>query len=155
MQWHIHALDNGLEDWVDHGVEFYIKRFRHPFEVNVFSYPLPKKKRLPSINTLEAESQILLQPLQKQDFVVCLDEHGSSFSSIELATKISQWHHNAHRICFLLGGPDGNHHDTKTRANMKLSLSRMTMPHGLARLVLIEQLYRAMTLMCHHPYHRP
>ena len=83
-----------------------------------------------------------------------LDERGKPLSSRELAARLSDWLSDGRDIAFAIGGPDGVSEACRERAEFTLSLSRMTLPHGLARVVLAEQLYRAATLLSGHPYHR-
>lgn len=155
MQCHIHAIGDTVDTWCKDGIHFYKKRFTYPFTLEIFTYPTPKRStHLGQQDYLEKEKTQLLENIRSNDIVVCLDERGQSLSSLEFAHKLSQWQHESSRVCFLIGGPDGHHSATRESARLMLSLSSFTLPHGLARLVLVEQLYRAMSIAKNHPYHR-
>lgn len=155
MQFHIHAMGESLDAWTQEGIRNYEKRFSPPYTVEIHTYPIPKRQQSQNILAYqEKEHHLLTSSLKKSDLVICLDEQGKHFTSQSFANQIGNWQNQYSRICFLLGGPDGHHTSTIHQAQIRLSLSPFTMPHGLARLVLIEQLYRAMTLLKKHPYHR-
>lgn len=102
-----------------------------------------------------AEARLLARLSDGADVSVALDEGGRQVSSIEFANRIAGWRDDGRRqIAFLIGGADGHASDTLDRADLKLSLGALTWPHMLARAMLCEQLYRAMTILSGHPYHR-
>ena len=101
----------------------------------------------------EAEAQELLNRVGAARLVV-LDEEGKSLTSYEFTAMISRLRDEALDVAFAIGGPDGHGDALKKAAHLQLSLGRMTLPHGLVRIVLAEQLYRAMTIIQGHPYHR-
>jgi len=100
------------------------------------------------------EGRKLLDSLRPTEFVVLLDERGHSLTSRELGARLAEWQTAGRDLCFLIGGPDGVSDEVRQRADFSWSLSRMTLPHGLARVMFGEQLYRAWTLTQGHPYHR-
>ena len=102
----------------------------------------------------EAEGELILARLEKGELVVLLDERGRQLSSRGLADKLSQWQGDGRDLCFVIGGPDGVSEACRQRADFTWSLSQLTLPHGLARVLLAEQLYRAYSLQVGHPYHR-
>ncbi len=101
----------------------------------------------------ESEAQELLKKLGGSR-LVALDEEGKSLTSYEFTAMMSRLRDEALDVAFAIGGPDGHGEALKKAAHFQLSLGRMTLPHGLVRIVLAEQLYRAMTIMQGHPYHR-
>ena len=101
----------------------------------------------------EAEAQELLKKVGGSRLIV-LDEEGKSLTSYEFTAMISRLRDEALDVAFAIGGPDGHGDALKKAAHLQLSLGRMTLPHGLVRIVLAEQLYRAMTIIQGHPYHR-
>jgi 23S rRNA (pseudouridine1915-N3)-methyltransferase len=103
---------------------------------------------------VETEARKLLTALQPDEWVVALDERGTQTSTRELADWLAGRMREGRDLAFLIGGPDGLAAEVLARSDMSLSLSRLTLPHALARVVLAEQLYRAMTILNHHPYHR-
>lgn len=102
----------------------------------------------------EAEAYELSSKLPAGSRLVTLDEHGQLLTSEEFTAMIARLRDEALDVAFALGGPDGHGDALLNAAHFQLSLGRMTLPHGLARIVLAEQLYRAMTIMQGHPYHR-
>ena len=102
-----------------------------------------------------SEAQALLQKVVTKAVLVALDERGKNMSSQAFSKKIATFRDDgAGQLVFVLGGPDGHGLELLQRAALKLSLSAMTMPHGLARAVCCEQIYRALTILANHPYHR-
>jgi len=101
------------------------------------------------------EAARLMKAAEAADAKIVLDEHGKTLSSEELARFIAEWRDDGCKaMAFLIGGPDGHGPEALEAAALKLSLGRLTLPHGIARIVLAEQLYRATTILSGHPYHR-
>lgn len=101
------------------------------------------------------EAARLVAATDSADFTVLLDEGGKTFSSEAFARALASRRDEGRRVlAFLIGGPDGHGHAARARAQLTLSLGPMTLPHGLARIVLAEQIYRAATILSGHPYHR-
>lgn len=108
-----------------------------------------------SADTAKAkESERILSRLEQSDRVIALDEAGQGFTTMELAQRLTHWQQEGQNIAFVIGGADGLHADVLDRAQSTWSLSQLTLPHGVARLLLMEQLYRAWTITTNHPYHR-
>lgn len=119
------------------------------------SFELSESKSRSSAERKSSEAQGLLAKVPEGCVVIALDEKGKSFTTKELANYIQRERENGRGgLTFLIGGPDGHGGDVLDKACLKLSLSAMTLPHGLARIVLAEQLYRALTVLAGHPYHR-
>ncbi|NLX83128.1 MAG: 23S rRNA (pseudouridine(1915)-N(3))-methyltransferase RlmH [Clostridiales bacterium] len=104
--------------------------------------------------TLETEGQRILDRIRPQDIVVALCIEGSQWHSEELSQRIRTWHDESASVCFIIGGSLGLSQGVLQRANLKLSLSRMTFPHQLARVMLLEQLYRAYKIISGERYHK-
>ena len=101
------------------------------------------------------EADALLKKIADKAILVALDEHGKTLDSQKFSKLLEGYfERGASELVFALGGPDGHGQSVLQRADFRLSLSPMTMPHGLARAVLGEQVYRALTILGHHPYHR-
>ncbi len=114
------------------------------------------ESRLPTPEQRKADEAARLLAASGESIRVALDEHGRALSSREFADFLGKCADGGQKSCiFLLGGPDGHGSPVLEGCNLRLSLSRLTLPHGLARVVLAEQLYRAATLLTNHPYHRP
>ncbi|MDI9408186.1 MAG: 23S rRNA (pseudouridine(1915)-N(3))-methyltransferase RlmH [Candidatus Pacebacteria bacterium] len=120
------------------------------------------KRLVPAVKLIEIEerraakaNELLLAALPNQTILVALDEGGESLSSLELARRLQAWREQGRAgVCFIQGGADGLSPEILQRAELVLSFGRMTLPHMMARLVLVEQLYRAQSINGGHPYHR-
>jgi 23S rRNA (pseudouridine1915-N3)-methyltransferase len=116
--------------------------------------PGPRSAGQSPRKAVETEARKLLTTLRPDEWVIALDERGTQMSTRELADWLAGRMREGRDLAFLIGGPDGFAAEVAARSDMTLSLSRLTLPHALARVVLAEQLYRAMTILTHHPYHR-
>ncbi len=113
-----------------------------------------RNKNDKSRQAMEAEGELILGKLAPAEQMILLDERGKQLTSKALAGKLSDWQIDGRDLCFVIGGPDGVSNRCKQRADFTWSLSQLTLPHGLARVLFVEQLYRAHSLHTGHPYHR-
>ena len=151
----IAAVGQKLPDWVTIACEDYLARFPANFKVllkEVKAEPRTTGKSVAEMKQLEA--QRLVSAVSDCEVTVALDERGKSVSTAAFATFLEKLEPQTRAIGFLIGGPDGLDDALKARCDHQLCLSAMTLPHGLARVLLTEQLYRAWSLLNHHPYHR-
>ena len=132
----------------------YLERIGHymPFSVNVIP-ELRNAKSLSQQQQKDKEGEAILRLLQPSDTVVLLDERGKEPRSIELADWLQRQQQTARRLVFIIGGPYGFSQQVYSRADSMLSLSRMTFSHQMVRLIFVEQLYRACTIIKGEPYH--
>ena len=100
------------------------------------------------------EAQKLLAQIGKNDWVIALDERGASCGSVDLAYSLKEWQMDGRDVTFLVGGADGLAKEVLGRANQKVSLSKLTFPHYMVRVILAEAVYRAWSISAGHPYHR-
>lgn len=137
------------------GIENYIKRIGYYIPFDMLIIPdIKNTKSLSFEQQKDLEGQSIQKMLEPNDYVVLLDEHGKDFTSINFSKYIeSKMNTVPKRLVFIIGGPYGFSNEIKNIAKEKISLSKMTFPHDLIRLVFIEQLYRAMTIMRNEPYH--
>lgn len=103
---------------------------------------------------MDAECEQILARIKKTEQVILLDERGKQMSSQVLASKLIDWQTDGRDLCFVIGGPDGVAEACRDRADAVWSMSQLTLPHGLARVLFAEQMYRAWSLQTGHPYHR-
>lgn len=103
---------------------------------------------------MNVEGEQILSRVKKTEQVILLDERGKQMTSQVLARKLADWQSDGRDLCFVIGGPDGVAEACRERANSSWSLSQLTLPHGLARVLFTEQMYRAWSLQTGHPYHR-
>ena len=128
------------------GVAEYAQRLQHYAKTALVELPESKK--------LDAEGDATLEQLSERDTLVALDERGKTWSSVELAQWLGKQLQSGRDLAFAIGGDEGLAPSVREKALLLLSLSKMTLPHRLARLVLLEQLYRAFTILRGEPYHR-
>ena len=103
---------------------------------------------------MAAEEKRILEALPENALLVALDERGEAPTSLQLAQHLRNWQQNGEHVCFVIGGADGMSDALKSRARLLLRLSSLTLPHGMVRVLLTEQLYRAVSILNNHPYHR-
>lgn len=146
------AIGNRLDDWLNRGFAAYRDRLPSRLRLELVEIPLPAR-RDPAV-AMRREAEQLLSRLAPGEYVVALDERGEPWSSTELADRLSRWEQDHGRVALLVGGPDGLDPSVRQRAGACWSLSRLTLPHGLVRVLLAEQVYRAWSILNGHPYHR-
>ena len=154
---HIRLIAIGARQpgWVDEAFDEYVQRLPRQWRFRLKALPGGRRsKHQDSGSAIESEGQKILTEIRAAEFVVALDERGTQFSSVELGQKLNDWQSAARDLTFLVGGPDGLAEACLQRADLRWSLSRLTMPHGLVRVLFAEQLYRAWTVSTGHPYHR-
>lgn len=136
------------------GISDYVERIGHYMPFEIVTIPeLKNTKSLSETQQKSLEGELILKQLQPSDTLVLLDEHGKELRSVELAKWLEQKQQTARRLVFAIGGPYGFSEAVYTRANEKLSLSRLTFSHQMVRLVFTEQIYRACTIIKGEPYH--
>ena len=136
------------------GISDYQERIGHYMPVNITVIPaLKNTKSLSEDQQKQAEGELILRLIQPSDTVVLLDEHGAERTSMEMAAWLTRKQQTARRLVFIIGGPYGFSADVYSRADEKISLSRMTFSHQMVRLIFTEQLYRACTIIRGESYH--
>ena len=142
-----------MPDWVDAGVAEYAKRMPREARVELVALK-PAPRGGPVKGVLEAEGGRIRDALPAGCIKVALDEHGTLINTMELARRMVRWREAGRDVAFIIGGADGLDESVKRAADFAWSLSPLTLPHGLARVALAEQLYRAVSILHNHPYHR-
>lgn len=143
-----------MPDWVESGCAEYLKRM--PREMAVEIVEIKPDKRAAGKNSAqvqEAESKRILEAAGR-DYLIALDERGQEVTTLQLADRMQTWLGGGRDVSLVIGGADGLHADIKSRADWLWSLSKLTLPHGMVRVLLAEQLYRAHSVIINHPYHR-
>ena len=156
MRLRLIAIGTRMPDWVDTAFSDYWRRMRGMWKLELIELPTASRRTsgAAALAAMSAEAQRILSLLAPRDFVVALDEHGTERTTLELSHWLEQRRASGQDLAFIIGGPDGLSEEVLARGHFRWSLSRMTLPHGLARVVLAEQIYRAATLLAGHPYHR-
>ena len=149
------AVGTRMPEWVRQGVDEFSKRL--PREFN-FSWreiaPAKRGKDGDGAQASAAEGELILKAIPDGERVIALDVRGKRLTTEDLANQLERWQMSGDNYSFLIGGPDGLSPDCLARADYRWSLSDLTLPHPLVRVVLAEQLYRAWTITVNHPYHR-
>ena len=153
MKFLVVAVGHRMPAWVDAGFAEYAGRMPRETRVELFALK-PAPRGGPVGRVLEAEGKRILAALPAGCVKVALDERGTLISTMELSRRIARWRESGRDIAFIVGGADGLDAAVKQSADWIWSLSPLTLPHGLARVALAEQLYRAHSILHNHPYHR-
>ena len=156
MRLRVIAVGTRMPRWVDEAFEDYARRLRRPWGLTLTqvapAYRAGGPKAAQAART--AEARRILALLSVRDCIVPLDERAAEPTTLELVQWLGQRRAAGQDLAFIIGGPDGLDEEILSGAHFRWSLSRLTLPHGLARVVLVEQLYRAVTVLAGHPYHR-
>ena len=134
-----------MPEWVRQAYEDYTRRMRSSMRIDLEELPVGKNKT-------EEEKRFIERV--GDDYVAALDEHGKSLTTVELAKWLSQRLQDGRNLSFVIGGPDGLGPEILKKATLRWSLSALTFPHAMVRVILAEQLYRAHSVLQNHPYHR-
>jgi 23S rRNA (pseudouridine1915-N3)-methyltransferase len=155
MKFQFWAIGKNNEGYVKDGVEEFTNRISNYFKVEWNIIPVPKNAgMLSEIDLKKREGETILQSLDKDDYLLALDERGKQLSSVKLADLIqARANESTKKLVFLIGGAYGLDDAVLKRANYKWSLSELTFPHQLVRLILAEQIYRACTILKNEKYH--
>ena len=149
------AVGIRLPDWMNAGCAEYAKRMPRDLPLELVEIkPEPRTTGKTVAAMMAAEAKRIEAALPPRCRRVALDERGETLDTRALADRLGQWQALGDDVAFLIGGPDGLDPALKAGADERLRLSALTLPHGLARVVLAEALYRAHSLRCGHPYHR-
>lgn len=149
------AVGDRQPSWVDDAFTVYSSRLPREWKFRLDRIATVRRgKNDKSGKAMQTEGEHILAKLGADEQVVLLDERGKQMTSSGLATRLTGWQTEGRDLCFVIGGPDGVSSDCRKRADYIWSLSDLTLPHGLARVLFAEQLYRAWSLQAGHPYHR-
>ena len=155
MHIHLIAVGEKLPRWVQQGYSEYAKRLPAECTLRLVEIPAGRRGKNTDIaRTVDDESKRILAAVPKSATVVALEVGGRSWSTEQLARQLGDWMGRGQDLALLVGGPDGLGEAARQAAGQHWSLSPLTLPHPLGRVVLGEQLYRAWSILRHHPYHR-
>lgn len=149
------AVGTKMPAWVDEGVETYRKRLPRDFTLEIEEIPLGQRGKNADVSKARLqESERIRAKLKGDEYLVALEVKGKTWSTPQLASEAGEWRMLGKDVVLLVGGPDGLDPALSAQADKTWSLSPLTLPHPLVRIMLAEQLYRAWTLLVGHPYHR-
>lgn len=155
MQINLITVGTRMPNWVDEGYREYARRMPRECSLVLNEIPLAQRSKSQAVErAVKDEGKRMLAALSERQLVVALDVKGRSWSTEQLAQQLDGWMQDGRDISLLVGGPDGLATECLQRAGQTWSLSALTLPHPLVRVLLAEQLYRAWSLNSGHPYHR-
>lgn len=149
------AVGRNMPSWVSQGFADYAKRLPPEFSLDLLEIrPENRGKNDNIAKIIEREGEKLLDAVPPQHTLVALDERGTAWNTQQLATHLQDWREQQQKLCLIIGGPDGLSAACRQRADHIWSLSPLTLPHPLVRVIIAEQVYRAWSILTNHPYHR-
>ncbi|MDX1823365.1 MAG: 23S rRNA (pseudouridine(1915)-N(3))-methyltransferase RlmH [Thiohalomonadales bacterium] len=155
MQIHLIAVGNRMPDWVSQGYEEFARRMPPECRLNLVEIPAAKRTKAADIRRLlSQEGERMLEAIPKHALIITLDVSGQRWDTEQLSQQLDSWMHEGRDIALLIGGPEGLAPNCQAQAERSWSLSPLTFPHPLVRIIVAEQLYRATTILKHHPYHK-
>lgn len=154
MRINLIAIGKKMPDWISHGIEHYKKQLPKNYNFTITALESQNRKSISAENTKNLEEKLILDAASGSTLLIAFDELGKQQSSIELSKSIEKWQLEGDSVAMIIGGADGLSSELKQKCNLIWSLSNLTLTHSMARLLLVEQLYRGHSLMTNHPYHR-
>ena len=155
MRLRILAIGTKMPDWVEAGCNEYLNRLPPELRIEVVELPLGKRGKGADIQrAILREGEAMLKAIGERDQVIALEVQGKPWNTGDLAVNLQRWQSSGDNVSLLVGGPDGLAPTCLARAGSRWSLSPLTLPHPLVRVLLAEQLYRAWSINAGHPYHR-
>ena len=154
MRVRVIAIGTRMPTWVRSACDEYLRRLRGGLAVALTEIEPATRRAGGAGQAVAREGERLLAALLPSDHVIILDERGRELTTRELAGWLGSRMQQGEDLAFLIGGPDGLAAGVRSRSDLTLALSRLTLPHALARVLLCEQLYRAHCILANHPYHR-
>ncbi len=155
MQIHLIAVGQRMPDWVQAGFKEYAGRMPPECRIRLVEIAALKRTRNADLGRIrEKEGERILAAIPDDCHVIAMEVDGLRWDTVKLSKQLDQWLHGGRDVAMLVGGPEGLSDACRQRADQQWSLSALTLPHPLVRIVLAEQIYRAWTILKNHPYHR-
>jgi len=155
MRVRIIAVGTKMPSWVQDASQDYLKRFPREWQVEFVEIPLGHRGKGQDVTkAIAKEGESMLAAINARERVIALDVKGKSWSTEQLSQQMQDWQMSGSNIALLVGGPDGLAKECVDKADQKWSLSALTLPHPLVRVLLSEQLYRGWSILKNHPYHK-
>lgn len=152
---HFITVGQKMPKWVQDGYAEYAKRLPKACSMKLIELPMAQRGKTSSVEQNRAEeAKRILAAVPKGATIIALDEHGQQVTTKGLAEKLEDWLAGGHDVALIVGGPDGLDAGILQQAQWKWGLSKLTMPHPMVRILVVEQIYRAWSVIQNHPYHR-
>ena len=148
------CIGKKMPSWIQAGIEHYQKQLPKSLGFSLVAIDAQNRKHQDIQKIKESEGELLIKATQGATLVIALDEHGKQHSTKQMASQLDNWQQNGEHVALLIGGADGLSQACRDHAQQTWGLSNLTLPHSIARLLIVEQLYRAHSLLTNHPYHR-
>lgn len=155
MQITVIAVGHKMPNWIENGIKEYVKRMPAEWHFSIKELkPIERNNNRSAESAMTAEAVRIQSAIPKNARIIALDEHGKDLTTRDLADNVKRWQQDGHDIAIIIGGADGLDPQFKKQSDQLIRLSSLTLPHGMVRVLLAEQLYRAYTILQNHPYHR-
>ena len=148
------VIGKKMPDWIQTGINHYQKQLPDYLNFSLIALEAQKRKGKNIQQIKELEGEIIIKATKGASFIIAFDEHGKQNTTKNIAQQLGNWQQNGENIALIIGGADGLSDGVKNYANQLWGLSNLTLPHSMARLLAVEQLYRSHSLLTNHPYHR-
>ena len=144
-----------MPGWVEEGYKEYSRRLGQDIKLELVEIPLNRRSKGADVKRLqEKEAVQMLAAVGQGDLVVTMEIMGKAWSTEQLSDKMGDWLHSGRNVSLLVGGPEGLHPSCMAQADLRWSLSPLTLPHPMVRVIVAEQVYRAWSILQNHPYHK-
>ncbi|MGB1412818.1 MAG: 23S rRNA (pseudouridine(1915)-N(3))-methyltransferase RlmH [Candidatus Pseudothioglobus sp.] len=154
MRINLIAVGKKMPDWIADGIDHYKKQLPKNYNFVITTIESQSRKSNSPEQTKSLEERLILEAASDSTLLIALDEQGKQRTSKELSKSIEKWQLNAESVALIIGGADGLSSELKQKCNLIWGLSSFTLTHSMARLLLVEQIYRGYSLLSNHPYHR-
>jgi len=155
MKINVINIANKMPGWVTLACDEYLARVNHgKYSCNIIEIKADKNPNKSVLANMENEARKIEAQIPKDSFIIALDERGKNLDSIKFARLLEETSLSYRQISFIIGGADGIHPELRAKASASISLSSMVFPHALVRVIILEQIYRAISILENHPYHR-
>lgn len=154
MKINLIVIGKKMPDWIQTGINHYQKQLPTQLNFSLIALEAQKRKGKNIEQIKELEGELILKAVKDSQLVIAFDERGKQHTTKDIAKNLGNWQQSGERVSLIIGGADGLSDGVKSRANQLWGLSNLTLPHSMARLLAVEQIYRAHSLLTNHPYHR-
>ncbi|WP_428087573.1 23S rRNA (pseudouridine(1915)-N(3))-methyltransferase RlmH [Candidatus Thioglobus sp.] len=148
------AVGKKMPDWIQTGINHYQKQLPAALNFSLIALEAQKRKGKNINQIKDLEGELIIKATKDSSLIIAFDEHGQQHTTKKIAQNLNDWQQNGQNVCLIIGGADGLSDAVKAHVNQLWALSNLTLPHSMARLLAVEQIYRAHSLLTNHPYHR-
>ncbi|SHN92440.1 LSU m3Psi1915 methyltransferase RlmH [Bathymodiolus heckerae thiotrophic gill symbiont] len=154
MKINLIVIGKKMPDWIQTGIHHYQKQLPTQLNFSLITLEAQKRKGKNITQIKELEGKLIIKATKDSSLVIAFDEYGKQHTTKIIAQQLGNWQQNGENVSLIIGGADGLSEAVKSHADQLWGLSNLTLPHSMARLLAVEQLYRAHSLLTNHPYHR-